>query len=370
MAKILLRRGGTSNIIRVFLQDATSPIGAGKTGLNNTSTGLIISAIADVESTATAYTAASTSIESIATIGTYQGPTGGKCRFKEVDAVNFPGVYEIHLADTRFSVANSTQLIVCVQATGVVTVFAEFQFTLADLLDSVRLGLSALPNVASGSAGAIITSGTGTAQLSVSGGSVTVGTINANAINAASIATNAIDADAIASDAVTEIQSGLSTLTAGQVENAVWDATMSSHTGSTTYGGRVIRAVNSNVEAFITGAHHIAADIHELQPAVINNSHFATGAIDSTVLAANAINSSVLATNAAEEIADTILGRNLAGGSSGGRTVTEALRFLRNKFSVVGTTLTVYQEDDTTTSWTGTVGTTIGADPITSNDPA
>src|SRR5689334_904015 len=39
-----------------------------------------------------------------------------------------------------------------------------------DYSDSVRFGLTSLPNVASGSAGAIITSGTGTAQLSVSSG--------------------------------------------------------------------------------------------------------------------------------------------------------------------------------------------------------
>jgi hypothetical protein len=41
---------------------------------------------------------------------------------------------------------------------------------LIDYSDAVRFGLTALPNVASGSAGAIITSGTGTAQLNVSGG--------------------------------------------------------------------------------------------------------------------------------------------------------------------------------------------------------
>jgi len=207
-------------------------------------------------------------------------------------------------------------------------VFAEYQFVLADLLDSVRLGLTALPNVASGSAGAIITSGTGTAQLSVSSGAVTVGTINSGA--------------------------------ATTVENAVWDATMSSHTGSTTYGGRVIRAANSNVEAFITGAHHIAADIHELQPAVIDNTHFAAGAIDSNAFALSA----------AEEVADTILGRNIAGGSSSGRNVTQALRFLRNKFTVVGTSLTVYAEDDTTVSWTSTVSTNAFAEPVTGSDPS
>jgi hypothetical protein len=114
------------------------------------------------------------------------------------------------------------------------------------------------------------------------------------------------------------------------------------------------------VEVKLTGAAHIASDIHELQPAVIDNTHFAAGAIDSNALA----------TNAAQEIADAVLGRNIAGGSSTGRTVTEALRFLRNKFAVVGATLTVYQEDDATVSWTATVGTTSGADPITSSDPA
>jgi hypothetical protein len=38
----------------------------------------------------------------------------------------------------------------------------------------------------------------------------------------------------------------------------------------------------------ITGSGHTAADIHELQPAVIDNTHFAAGAIDSNALAASA----------------------------------------------------------------------------------
>ena len=141
---------------------------------------------------------------------------------------------------------------------------------------------------------------------------------------------------------------------------ATWEEPMSAHTGSTTYGGRIVRAANSNVTTFITGAQHIAADIHELQPAVIDNTHFAAGAIDSNALA----------TSAATEIADSVLGRNIAGGSDGGRTVKDALRFLRNKFTVAGTTLTVYQEDDTTVAWTSTVTSTPSADPVTGSDPA
>jgi hypothetical protein len=147
---------------------------------------------------------------------------------------------------------------------------------------------------------------------------------------------------------------------AATTASAVWEEPMSGHTGSTTYGGRIVRATNSNVTVQITGSQHISADVHDLQPAVINNTHFAAGAIDSNALA----------TNAAQEIADAVLGRNIAGGSSTGRTVTEALRFLRNKFTVSGTSLTVYQEDDTTVSWTSTVSTSATADPITGSDPA
>jgi hypothetical protein len=70
------------------------------------------------------------------------------------------------------------------------------------------------------------------------------------------------------------------------------------------------------------------------------------------------------------DIADKILGRNVSGGSDTGRTVKQALHFLRNKWTVSSSTLTVYDTDDTTSSWTATVASTPGADPITGNDPA
>lgn len=72
----------------------------------------------------------------------------------------------------------------------------------------------------------------------------------------------------------------------------------------------------------------------------------------------------------AAEVADKVLGRNLAGSSDGGRTVKDALRFLRNKWTIVGTTLTVYAEDDTTSAWTSTITTNASADNLTSSDPA
>jgi len=52
------------------------------------------------------------------------------------------------------------------------------------------------------------------------------------------------------------------------------------------------------------------------------------------------------------------------------RSVLNALRLLVNKRVVSGGTLTVFKEDDAATAWTGSVGTTAGADPVTEIDPA
>jgi hypothetical protein len=72
----------------------------------------------------------------------------------------------------------------------------------------------------------------------------------------------------------------------------------------------------------------------------------------------------------AAAVADKVLGRNLAGASDGGRTVTSALRALRNKVTISGSTLTVYAEDDSTVAYTATITTDAAADPITGVDPA
>jgi hypothetical protein len=61
--------------------------------------------------------------------------------------------------------------------------------------------------------------------------------------------------------------------------NAVWDELMSSHTTAGTYGGRIVRSINSNNELQLTGSHHAAADVHEFQAAVIQSVAFATSAV-------------------------------------------------------------------------------------------
>lgn len=119
----------TSVILRVFLADSSSATGAGLTGLVFNSAGLIIGTLLSSEGTAVAYTTTGSTIEDITTIGTYAAPTATKCRFKAVDATNFPGVYEIHLADARFaSNAAHGLLVSIVGATNLLPTFYEIPF--------------------------------------------------------------------------------------------------------------------------------------------------------------------------------------------------------------------------------------------------
>jgi hypothetical protein len=98
------------------------------------------------------------------------------------------------------------------------------------------------------------------------------------------------------------------------------------------YSGVTISGVNSGVTVLAGG---IAA------------ASFAAGAIDATAVA-----------SATEDaFADALLARNIAGGSSTGRTVKEALYALRNKVAIDGSVVTVYQVNDTTSAWTASVAT-------------
>lgn len=111
---ISYKNGQTSVVLRVVLRDSSVTTGAGLTGLTFSSSGLKIATIADNEATATTYSVAGSTIETISTLGTFATPTATKCRFKEVDATNMPGVYELQLDNTRFAVSSAKSLIVSI----------------------------------------------------------------------------------------------------------------------------------------------------------------------------------------------------------------------------------------------------------------
>jgi hypothetical protein len=196
--------------------------------------------------------------------------------------------------------------------------------------------------------------------------------LGAGSITAGVVATGAIDADAIASDAITNAKIADSAITirlstdgtaskariiAGSIATDVWSALVTAHTVAESFGARIIRTLLGTTvnQVTINANNHIAANVHQMQ--------------------ANVIDAAAVAPSADEAIADAILNRNIAGGGNGtgattDRTVRSALRALRNRSGIVGSTLTVYAEDDAATAWTAAVSTTAGANPVTGIDPA
>ncbi len=70
------------------------------------------------------------------------------------------------------------------------------------------------------------------------------------------------------------------------------------------------------------------------------------------------------------ENADALLKRDWTSVSGeAARSVLNALRILRNKFTLTGTALSVKKEDDSTEAWASVVTTDAAADPITGSDP-
>lgn len=140
---MLIKYSNTSNVLRFTLKHSTS--GIGLTGLTEASAGLIISIISNNEATATIYTQAGSTIETIAALGTYAAPTAAKCRFKEVDATNHKGLYEFHFADARFAVTDARSIIISVTgATNLLDADYEIQLVSFDPYAVSNLGLTRL----------------------------------------------------------------------------------------------------------------------------------------------------------------------------------------------------------------------------------
>jgi hypothetical protein len=94
-----------------------------------------------------------------------------------------------------------------------------------------------------------------------------------------------------------------------------------------------------------------------------------TGGIAAATFAANAIDAAALATDAAQEIADTTLGRNFASVvGAAARSLLNAARFSRNRWRIAGGTLFVYEEDDVTIAWQGPATTAV-SNPVVEVDP-
>lgn len=165
MADLLVHKGKTSKLLRFFFQDTRQSDGSGLTGLVFNTAGLTAYYIREGAASAVQITLATM------TVGTWA--TGG---FKEIDATNMPGYYELGIPDAALSSTAGVDSVTIMLkgAANMAVAIKELQLTDFDPNDAVRAGLTALPNVASGSAGAIPTTGTGANQISVASGLVTL----------------------------------------------------------------------------------------------------------------------------------------------------------------------------------------------------
>ena len=224
--KLSILAGSTSESINVFVADSSSTTGAGLTGLVFNSAGLV----AYYSHSGTNATATAITLATLAAVSSAYSSGG----FKEIDSTNMPGWYRLDLPNAVLAASKGRCVAVHLKgATNMAPLPIEIELTGWNNQDGVRAGLTALPNVASGSAGAIVTSGTGTAQLSTSSGQVllqtgtgtgqldfTSGVVKANVtqllgtawltpgtagtpdVNTKTIGPSAIDAGAFASGAI------------------------------------------------------------------------------------------------------------------------------------------------------------------------
>ncbi len=183
--------GSTSNLVRFVLKDKTT--NQGKKALTGATTGLIISTIADNESTATGH------IQTIAALGTYVAPSASNCRFGEVDSINHPGLYEFQFADARYAVANSKRLMISVNDAEATILDTNYEIELVQFnpFDATRLGLIALPNAAPQAPGGLITSTAG--GLDIDEMNVDVEAIQTSTAGLTFTTTNMVDAKLTAS---------------------------------------------------------------------------------------------------------------------------------------------------------------------------
>lgn len=222
------------------------------------------------------------------------------------------GVYRVDVPDAAF-VTGSSSVIFGGTATGTVVVPYEIQLVDFDPNDGVRLGLTALPNATPAANGGLPT---------VNGSNYVAGVQGTK---------NTLD--------------DLNDLTAAQVNAEVDTALDTAIPGSPTAD-----SINERVKA-----------IDDKLP---------SGTISDFDESANNVTVGSLATAALNSITENLMKYDLSSiTGEAGRSTLNAIRFLRNKWTISGGTLTVYKEDDSTSAWTGAVTQTSG-DPVSEIDPS
>lgn len=151
---------------------------------------------------------------------------------------------------------------------------------------------------------------------------------------------------------------------------AVLDATDTDTLGPLIIFVHVAGALAVRLECVVLPANVYDSLIGATDKLDVDTFQVTAGAITAAAIATGAIDADAIAADAGTEIADAILKRDLSAVTGeAARSLLNAIRFLRNKWSISGSTLTVTKEDDTTAAWTAAVTTDAAANPVTASDP-
>ncbi len=126
----------------------------------------------------------------------------------------------------------------------------------------------------------------------VTGGSASVSLPNTIVGRVTLVDTTTTNSDMRGTDNALLAASYTAPLTTAGTAAAVWNALLATYTTADSFGARVMRLdhVSSGNGVKVTGAGHVASDIHELQDGVITAAKFSADAITNVVLADSAIN--------------------------------------------------------------------------------
>src|SRR3990167_4670591 len=227
MAKLSRKKGTTSYIAHIFIQDSSSTTGAGLTGLTNASSGLVCRYLNPGGTLSAAIT-----LETISTLGTYAAPTSAAhIRFKEIsNADPSKGVYEIQAHNDWMNLTGGSILIMLDGATNMAPILLEIELTGPDNQDGVRGGMTALPNAAADAAGGIPISDAG--GLDMDAILSRIGTPTNLGGGTATLAANMVDIEAQTDD-IGAAGAGLTAL--GDTRLANLDAVVSSRLATAGY---------------------------------------------------------------------------------------------------------------------------------------
>lgn len=161
--------------------------------------------------------------------------------------------------------------------------------------------------------------------------------------------------------------------TAGDLTAAMKTSVTTAATAATPIAASVTGNVGGNVTGSVGSVVGAVGSVTGAVGSVTGAVGSVTGAVGSVTgnVGGNLVGTLSVTERAA--IADALLNRDMSVGTDSGsttvRTMRQALRFLRNKWSIGAGTLTVTKEDDATSSWTAAVTQTAG-NPVSTIDPA